>query len=105
MSPGADDGADDAAARPGVGLRHDAMVLAGGTGARLGGVSKPEVTVADRELLDHVLDATAGADRVVVVGPAALARPGVLTVLEDPPRGGPAAGIAAGLDALDAARD
>ena len=83
------------------GPRHDAMVLAGGTGARLGGVSKPEITVAERELLDHVLDATSNADRVVVVGPPSLARAGVPTVLEDPVQGGPAAGIAAGLDALD----
>ncbi|HYQ74350.1 molybdenum cofactor guanylyltransferase [Cellulomonas sp.] len=80
----------------------DALVLAGGQGLRLGGVVKAEVPVAGRALLDRALDATAGARRVVVVGPDALARPGVGTTLEDPPAGGPAAGVAAGLRALDA---
>nr|WP_297424438.1 NTP transferase domain-containing protein [uncultured Actinotalea sp.] len=79
---------------------HDAVVLAGGRGRRLGGVSKPEVRVDGRPLLDRVLDATGSARRVVVVGPADLARPGVRTVLEDPPDGGPVAGLDAGLRAL-----
>ncbi len=82
----------------------DAIVLAGGRGRRLAGrppgVTKAEVLVAGRTLLDRALDATAGALRVVVVGPAHLARPGVVTVLEDPPDGGPVAGLAAGLAAL-----
>jgi molybdopterin-guanine dinucleotide biosynthesis protein A len=78
----------------------DAVVLAGGEGRRLGGVSKPEVLVDGRAMLDRVLDATEGARRVVVVGPARLARPGVLTVLEDPPSGGPVAGLDAGMAAL-----
>lgn len=75
----------------------DAVVLAGGAGSRLGGVVKAEVVVAGRALLDHVLDATAGARRTVVVGPPEVARPGVPCVLEDPPSGGPVAGIDAGL--------
>ncbi|GAA2720790.1 molybdenum cofactor guanylyltransferase [Cellulomonas aerilata] len=82
----------------------DAIVLAGGRGSRLGGVSKPEVRVAGRSLLDRALDATAGARHVVVVGPPRLARPGVVAVLEDPPFGGPVAGIDAGLAALDRLR-
>jgi molybdopterin-guanine dinucleotide biosynthesis protein A len=45
------------------------VVLAGGAGRRLGGRHKPGITVAGRTLLDHVLDAVAAADRVVVVGP------------------------------------
>jgi len=77
--------------------RFDAIVLAGGRGRRLGGASKPEVVVGGRALLDHALAAVAAADRVVVVGPQDLARPGVPTVLEDPPDGGPVAGLAAGL--------
>lgn len=80
--------------------RYDAVVLAGGRARRLGGVSKPGVVVAGRALLDHVLAAVAGARQVVVVGPPQLARPGVTTVLEDPPDGGPVAGLAAGLAAL-----
>lgn len=79
----------------------DAVVLAGGGARRLGGVSKAEVTVGGRALLDHVLEAAAGARAVVVVGPPALGRPGVLLTSEDPPGGGPVAGLAAGLDALD----
>lgn len=82
------------------GVPHDAVVLAGGRGRRLGGASKPEVRVAGRPLLDRVLDATGLAGRVVVVGPPDLARPGVRTVLEDPPDGGPVAGIDAGFTAL-----
>lgn len=82
---------------------YDAIVLAGGEGSRLGGVSKAEVLVGGRPLLDHVLEAVPGARQVVVVGPDHLARQGVPTVLEDPPLGGPVAGIDAGLRHLDAA--
>ena len=82
--------------------RFDAVILAGGRGARLGGPAKPEVVVGGRALLDHALAAVAAADRVVVVGPPSIARPGVPTVLEDPPDGGPVAGLAAGLAALGA---
>lgn len=80
----------------------DAVVLAGGTGRRLGGTSKPDVRLAGRRLLDHALDATAGARRVAVVAPAGVPVPdGVARTLEDPPHGGPVAGVAAGLRALD----
>lgn len=80
---------------------HDAVVLAGGTGRRMGGVLKPQVAVHGRRLLDHVLDATAGARRVVVVAPETVPVPdGVTRTLEDPPHGGPVAGIAAGVRAL-----
>lgn len=83
----------------------DAVVLAGGAAQRLGGVSKPDVVVAGRSLLDRVLDATAGARDVVVVGPDELSRPGVRTTREYPPGGGPVAGIEAGLSALPPADD
>ncbi|WP_258726336.1 molybdenum cofactor guanylyltransferase [Cellulomonas sp. NS3] len=83
---------------------YDALVLAGGRARRLGGVSKPDVLVSGRRLLAHVLDAAAvgpGPRRTVVVAPASVAVPdGVLRTLEDPPDGGPVAGIAAGLAAL-----
>ncbi|ROS26168.1 NTP transferase domain-containing protein [Cellulomonas sp. PhB150] len=79
----------------------DAVVLAGGGATRLGGVVKADVEVGGRALLDHVLAGLASASAVVVVGPPAVARPGVARVLEDPPGGGPVAGLAAGLAHLD----
>ena len=86
----------------------DVVVLAGGTGRRLGGASKPNVVARGARLLDHVL---AGVERlreqglalgrVCVVAPEEVALPGsVLRALEDPPLGGPVAGIAAGLELL-----
>jgi molybdopterin-guanine dinucleotide biosynthesis protein A len=78
----------------------DAVVLAGGRARRLGGVSKPAVDVAGRRLIDRTLDAAAGARAVVVVGPPDVAPPGVRVTREDPPGGGPVAGLAAGLAAL-----
>jgi molybdopterin-guanine dinucleotide biosynthesis protein A len=84
-------------------LSYDTLVLAGGRARRLGGVSKPDLMVAGRRLLAHVLGAVEGPDvrRVVVVGPETLeVPPGVMRTLEDPPGGGPVAGIAAGFMAL-----
>lgn len=79
--------------------RHDGLVLAGGRGERLGGVDKAGLLVAGRPLLDRVLEAAVGAERTVVVGPVA-APPGVQVTSEDPPGGGPTAGLVAGLQAL-----
>ncbi|WP_070521256.1 molybdenum cofactor guanylyltransferase [Corynebacterium sp. HMSC11E11] len=82
-----------------------AIVLAGGTGRRMDGASKPDVVVAGRRMIDHVLgELAAQSVPAVVVGPPDLAVPadvptGVTLVREDPPFGGPAAGIAAGYDA------
>jgi molybdopterin-guanine dinucleotide biosynthesis protein A len=78
------------------------VVLAGGRGSRLGGVDKASVVVAGRALLDHVLDAVASAERIVVVGPRKDGVPGVTWAREDPPGGGPLAGLAAGLAHVDA---
>jgi molybdopterin-guanine dinucleotide biosynthesis protein A len=83
------------------------IVLGGGEGRRLGGVSKPDLLLGGRRLLDRVLDAGADCAPRVVVAPETVEAPhGVLRTLEDPPAGGPVAGIAAGLAllrALDAA--
>lgn len=84
---------------------YDLLVLAGGEGERMGRVSKAEVEVAGRTMLDRVLDAAEAARRSVIVGPSELARPGIPAVLEDPPLGGPVAGLAAGLTALEADGD
>lgn len=80
--------------------RFDAIVLAGGRGSRLGAPSKPDVLLAGRRLLDIVLGAVASARRTVVVGPVDVG-PGVLRVVEDQPHGGPVAGVAAGMAALE----
>lgn len=87
--------------------RTDVLVLAGGTGRRLGGASKPDVVARGARLLDHVLTGLeavreqVGLGRVVVVAPPQVALPsGVLRALEDPPLGGPVAGIGAGLARL-----
>ncbi|WP_374929051.1 molybdenum cofactor guanylyltransferase [Kytococcus sedentarius] len=79
----------------------DAVVLAGGGGRRLGGVSKGEVELAGQRLVDHVLGALQGARQVVVVGELPVPE-GVLLTREDPPGGGPAAGVVAGLERLGA---
>lgn len=76
----------------------DAIVLAGGRGSRLGGVSKADLVVGGVRLLDRVLAATTGARTTVVVGP--VSAPGVLVTREDPPGTGPAAGLVAGLAAI-----
>lgn len=91
--------------RRGAAPAYDLLVLAGGAGERLGGVDKAGLMVGGRTVLDRVLDAGADAGATVVVGPGHLARPGAPTTLEDPPLGGPVAGIDAGLDALGRAGD
>lgn len=71
-------------------------MLAGGRGSRLGGVDKALLVVDGRTLLDRVLDAVGGPARAVVVGPRRDV-PGVRWAREEPPGGGPVAGLAAGL--------
>ncbi|SEB94110.1 Molybdopterin-guanine dinucleotide biosynthesis protein A [Nocardioides exalbidus] len=77
------------------------IVLAGGTAARMDGVDKASVELDGRTLLAHAIDAYVDADEVVVVAPGAVhtERP-VTFVCEDPPRGGPVAGLLTGVDAL-----
>lgn len=84
----------------------DAIVLAGGTARRLGGVPKHSVEVGGRTLLERTLDAVAGAGRIIVVAGDEV-RPLVgdaMVVREDPPLAGPAAGIGAGLGCVTAER-
>ncbi|MDO5730349.1 NTP transferase domain-containing protein [Corynebacterium sphenisci] len=87
-------------------MAEPAIILAGGTGRRMGGVCKAELRLHGRRLLDHLLDDLGAAGRpAVVVGPPDLALPDsplVTRTLEEPPLGGPAAGIAAGLAAVRA---
>lgn len=80
----------------------DAVVLAGGSGRRLGGVDKPGLHVGGTSLLDRALQAVADAGTVVVVGPPRGLPPHLAQVREDPPGGGPAAALAAGLGVVSA---
>lgn len=80
------------------------IILAGGTARRLGGVSKPDYRIGGNRLLDILLQelgCTGFTGTTVVVGPENLTVPSHVTLtLEDPPFGGPLAGIQAGLKAL-----
>lgn len=78
------------------------VVLTGGRGRRLGEADKAMLVLGGSTLLDRALAATRGR-RVVLVGPHRRAEPRVSTTREEPPGGGPAAGIAAGMALL--ARD
>ncbi len=80
---------------------YDAIIVAGGQGSRMGGVSKADLDIGGRRLLDIVLSAVTGAATTVVVGDVAVPD-GVLLTREDPPGTGPAAGLLAGLDAVGA---
>ena len=90
----------------------DTVILAGGSAARMDGADKPGLEVGGRPLLVSVAHAAAvaGTRRLVIVGPP---RPGAVQaglaalaadrsvslsrVLEDPPGGGPVAGLRRGL--------
>jgi molybdopterin-guanine dinucleotide biosynthesis protein A len=76
---------------------YDGVVLAGGAARRLDGADKPGLLLADRALLDRVLDALVDAATTIVVGPARTTARRVLWTREDPPGGGPVAALAAGM--------
>ncbi|MEV4266305.1 NTP transferase domain-containing protein [Kribbella sp. NPDC049584] len=78
-------------------MEFDAVVLAGGGSTRFGGVDKAMLVLDGVTLLDRVLTATAGATTTVVVGPVRTTYREVDWTVEDPPAGGPVAGLAAGL--------
>jgi molybdopterin-guanine dinucleotide biosynthesis protein A len=80
--------------------RFSAVVLAGGTAARLGGADKASIEHAGRTLLEWALDALLEAAEVVVVGdPVPTTRPVTFT-RESPRYGGPVAALLTGRDAL-----
>lgn len=78
---------------------HDTsvIVLTGGTGRRLGGRDKATLTIEGQTLLEHVLTALPASTSVVVAGPPLTTSRPVVFRAEDPPRGGPVAGINAAL--------
>lgn len=75
---------------------YDAVVLAGGSGRRFGG-DKTAALVEGVPLLERVLAAVASAQRRIVVGAPRPTTADVVWAREDPPGGGPAAGVIAGL--------
>ncbi|MFW6597944.1 molybdenum cofactor guanylyltransferase [Propionibacteriaceae bacterium Y2011] len=72
--------------------RAAAIVLTGGSSSRFG-AHKPAADLAGRPLVAHVLDAVAHLP-TVVVGRADGVPGGITVVQEDPPGGGPVAGLA-----------
>lgn len=91
----------------------DALILSGGRSSRLNGVPKARLRYRDRTLLEQTLTAVSAVAtahpvalrRIVVVGEVTGSSlpPDVLVTREEPPYSGPAAGIAAGLTALESA--
>lgn len=92
---------------PAAPAAFEAVILAGGRGSRLGGADKPGLMVGTATLAAAVVTAAAqaGAQRVILVGPA---RPellplagrlpgGLLTVCEEPPACGPVPALRCGL--------
>jgi molybdopterin-guanine dinucleotide biosynthesis protein A len=82
-----------------------AVILTGGTGARLGGADKAAIELEGTTLLERALTATAGAAEVVVVGERVPTSRPVAWAREEPPGSGPAAGLLAGADRLSGACD
>ncbi len=87
------------------GPRFGAIILAGGGGRRLGGFSKSDLKIDGTRFLDQIVETLREdgipEERIVVVGPDSLEVPaGIALTFEDPPRGGPGAGIVAGLKFL-----
>lgn len=82
-----------------------ALILTGGTASRLGGADKAALARHGRPLLEHALAAVAGAAEVVVVGPEAATSQPVRFTREEPPGGGPLAGVVAGVAALTGNHD
>jgi molybdopterin-guanine dinucleotide biosynthesis protein A len=82
-------------------MTFDAIVLAGGRASRMGGIDKTLLQIGGTTLLEMAIGSAAGARQLVVVGPDTLpVPPPARRVQEDPPFGGPAAAIAAGLNVL-----
>jgi molybdopterin-guanine dinucleotide biosynthesis protein A len=78
--------------------RVGAVVLTGGTAARMDGADKASIELAGVTLLERALAATVGAVEVVVVGEQVPTSRLVTWTREEPRSGGPAAGLLAGLD-------
>ena len=74
---------------------YAAVILAGGSATRMGGVPKPELMLGGRSLLRRVREAVPDAEPCIVVGD--VLQRDFLLVTEDRPGSGPAYAVAAGL--------
>jgi molybdopterin-guanine dinucleotide biosynthesis protein A len=74
-----------------------AIVLAGGSSRRLGGVDKTAIAVNGRTFLDRVLEFWPAGTELIVVGPPRPTLQAVTWCREAPPGGGPVSAIAAAL--------
>ncbi|WP_199921586.1 molybdenum cofactor guanylyltransferase [Intrasporangium calvum] len=83
--------------------RAAAVVLTGGASSRMGR-HKPAIHVAGRAIVERVVGAVGGWP-LVVVGSGAAVPEGTRVLSEEPPGGGPVAGIAAGWAALTTGTD
>lgn len=78
------------------------IVLAGGTGKRLGGCSKPDLLIAGDRLISWTLSFLPKVPTVVVAPEEVEVPEKVFLTMEEPPGSGPAAGIVAGWHRLSA---
>ncbi len=74
------------------------IVLTGGSAVRFQGADKASMELGGTTLLEHALGALAEVPEVVVVGDQVITSRPVGFIREDPPGGGPAAGLLAGLE-------
>jgi molybdopterin-guanine dinucleotide biosynthesis protein A len=80
---------------------YDAIVLTGGSARRLGGVDKPALEIGGISIAARIAAAVADAGKLIVVGPCPPGVPADVVTREDPPGGGPVAGVVAGLSYVD----
>lgn len=78
-------------------MSYDAVLLTGGRATRMGERDKPARTVGGHPLVLRTAEAVRGAERLIVVGPDYPGLRAAVVTREDPPSGGPAAAIGAGL--------
>jgi molybdopterin-guanine dinucleotide biosynthesis protein A len=84
--------------------RWDAVVVAGGRARRMGGEDKLALDVGGRSMLQRVVAAAEGAERIVVVGPKRPLETEVVWCREQPEGGGPAAAIRTALEHVESER-
>jgi molybdopterin-guanine dinucleotide biosynthesis protein A len=84
--------------------QFDAVVLAGGSGRRMGGQDKAALELGGMNLLERVLSALRDARRTIVVGPRRSTSRTVIWTREDPAGTGPGAALGSGLEHVTSER-